>query len=1802
MAWTALLKQVQVVALTSKVVSSESLYGYLTARLAIFNFQPSLPNLNVCSGQDDGSGEVDCSSDDAGVRLLGSAGKRSDLSASAKDAGIAGHDDGIRRGETAEDWTGSDGLSAKQPHNVDSQLIGHLALALVYLPAAAGLLVCGLRRLSREENLGPGGLPGALGRPALHLRLLPVAVLLLDACLVGFTDAAAHFIHSHGALRVVLEGPCPADQPCTVPVGALGLLLLLYPVMFALLSFLQLARLRMAGRLKWSTQCRLFADPTSLAVSLRSPSFSVIGEARWRFAVLRWLFSPVELRCAVPLAGSDGGPVRVGDAERAPAALSSSLSPESWFLGDGDGAAEGGGGGRTSRADEGGPLLGEKSFLGPAGQGGGCWAGEERVGLLLWVERRSAALNVLRRQLSEAQENGTINDMRGVPILDRTGEPLSNLYQYCIYQFSWRPWMRRETEAIPGANPVFGWGRGNDPQERSGGVFAPWVPPADRIGGAERHAIDVWLARWHSDSELCERARAELKLLGWCRVEQDVEQEQAALLREMAIAVLQQTPMLDHRGFSNAETQEREGRFAAAVAECRRRGERLPWQAEVERLAPGEALGRIHGGLVDCSAPPPWASFAGDQAAFGVKRLHLRSRGAFGGSTSPASSGRAEARSSTALLSCRLSPQRLHLLGAWMPAFDFAIPCRNLRLPVREHWAPLFSSCSRPDAPAGHLFADALERIAAVLAVFAMQAQRDQQGAASVLLIWRGALYAWRLSSGGERQALHGASFAVCFLVWLSSRSESWLQIFLESCLLTGVSFLALLLGARALRRCCCPRSVDVPVYAAQPDLGNLPKPNYGIFEGTDATSDGAPLPVALVLPFLGFALHGECCPEPAALTDDRRFSACRKMLAVYEGLPGAGLSKPSLPLWLSEASRFERDVRQLLPVVTTRAQLAGREELRELMCTIHVVNHAGCPWSRLENDSFLSLFLPQGLDDVRIAGARETSSETTADEAWLERARLAPENPALIEHWRREVISWLYSEVGASESLEHTAWDKMLHGGGGGKGKRDAERLDEDSCVVPGLFSDDGLGAECLCHSRCWREGRVLHYVIESQELKSGLDWRPDPLGVHSAELLVRSDQTRPCLLRLAARSVVYRLRRGDGVEAGGIFAEWSEAPAKDFGDILEYEVPLFFLDHVEVNVAERRVSLHGRGGRDPRDVSALQTPSAVAPSMLPLTFIVSEEYAVIWDEVVRRNRMTSRLMQIEGYVGPVTEHRCLPGVLCRDGADGEQLWGNFWSYSGAWARHVYHGYGVLRDSRKNVVYDGEWQDGLRHGEGTLHFSQSAVKRSYAGQWAHDEFRGRGELRVAESSLPTLRVMNPLAIMRYRGRFEVSSRRAPVLPDLSRIEAERQDELVEAYFPMRMPGGLQGEGIGGIEGEEYDGDSGANPAMLQQSGQPPRDLALEFYGKDGNDLRHCGPDSECEILYTDGTRYAGACLAGAIPHAESAVMTEPNGLRYEGGFRDGIRAGGQGVITLPNGICFEGQFASPGGYREGSGVLTVPEAVAPDFGFLKYEGNYIAGLRHGAGRLETLGGSLYVGQFESNRRHGLGKMTEAGGRMYEGPWREDHPVAGEGVILYTHGFEYVGEVGDGATRNGEGKLNEGSSLIYSGQWQDDLPHGDGQLFLPGGLYEGQFARGKREGLGRFTYAIVSSEMERSYVGEWVRDRQHGTGTYIDEYGYTLADVDFENGRPTIPMRPPPRGLKEKLIGKRGPKSFLPLDAPPCPFDRWPMATDVCRTRGQLPAREPAAIRCIDEGSGFAHGRSRAAHLGLEGAQGMRWT
>ena len=294
------------------------------------------------------------------------------------------------------------------------------------------------------------------------------------------------------------------------------------------------------------------------------------------------------------------------------------------------------------------------------------------------------------------------------------------------------------------------------------------------------------------------------------------------------------------------------------------------------------------------------------------------------------------------------------------------------------------------------------------------------------------------------------------------------------------------------------------------------PEPHFGLFQAVDFVSEteksqssggtiplpasalpaGKPaLPLSFVCPVVGLVLHGAQSPElggPAVegpSSNERRIAGIRKRLVLFEACP-SGLTDVTdvVDAEVRQMKRYKERIQNVIPLAVTREQLVAAQEIPQLVATIQVVNHLGDPKRcRIENDSFLSLYMPWGLDSRTPAMISQPSKKIRSDGSpggWKQWRNETTESTALIDAWKAEVSKWLDDEL-ATGLVEHGNLDFMFFAG---NPQRGAFKEEVDKLLSPGIFTDECLGHTRFSDSRSGVFSKIID-IIQNPKIDSKMD-----------------------------------------------------------------------------------------------------------------------------------------------------------------------------------------------------------------------------------------------------------------------------------------------------------------------------------------------------------------------------------------------------------------------------------------------------------------------------------------------------------------------------------------------------------------------------------------------------------------------------------------------------------------------------------------------------------------------------------------
>ncbi|CAE7414463.1 unnamed protein product, partial [Symbiodinium sp. CCMP2456] len=151
---------------------------------------------------------------------------------------------------------------------------------LASLPPAFLLLALGCLEASWEERLLRKSQLRGLGLRGLRIKALPLALILLDVGLLGLAESSKAFL-PNTAVKVSIFGPGRLLISGVLSASMLRWLCWGVALGFCGFGAAQLLRLQLSGLLCWSPKLGKFADPTTLAVTLRDSAYPRPAATAW---------------------------------------------------------------------------------------------------------------------------------------------------------------------------------------------------------------------------------------------------------------------------------------------------------------------------------------------------------------------------------------------------------------------------------------------------------------------------------------------------------------------------------------------------------------------------------------------------------------------------------------------------------------------------------------------------------------------------------------------------------------------------------------------------------------------------------------------------------------------------------------------------------------------------------------------------------------------------------------------------------------------------------------------------------------------------------------------------------------------------------------------------------------------------------------------------------------------------------------------------------------------------------------------------------------------------------------------------------------------------------------------------------------------------------------------------------------------------------------------------------------------------------------------------------------------------------
>lgn len=437
-------------------------------------------------------------------------------------------------------------------------------------------------------------------------------------------------------------------------------------------------------------------------------------------------------------------------------------------------------------------------------------------------------------------------------------------------------------------------------------------------------------------------------------------------------------------------------------------------------------------------------------------------------------------------------------------------------------------------------------------------------------------------------------------------------------------------------------------------------------------------------------------------------------------------------------------------------------------------------------------------------------------------------------------------------------------------------------------------------------------------------------------------------------------------------------------------------------------------------------------------------------------------------------------------------------------------HGHGKVVVDKVHTVYEGEFCQGKRHGQGTSFYRDGSVE--YTGRWEHDHKSGADGKLFQETGE-----------LLYHGDFR---------EDLYHGSGTSYCHGRLAYKGEWKAGEYDGVGV------LYDPEEGhvcfvGNFSQGWRHGQGMEftaDGLTSYSGEFEHGFKH-GPGKQW-VFDDEGTLqevYEGSWEEG-FREGHGSSKNAAKVILYDGGWKNGMRHGIGTEYNDSGFMVYEGDYR--GGKRQGLGTHLFDMQMCQDINqvqFQKYHGSFHDNHFHGQGTLESITVDLnsflndntsyrsqctvYDGSWCKGLRHGSGKQTELGTlQVYEGSFELDKRhgfgtvFSAQGTILYQG--EFYQDV-----KQGTGKLYE-HVLLDDTLDPEDTRCNEHQHRL---LYMGEFSKDRAHGHGvEYTYVEEESNLlqwQVRYTGEFRDGQRHGKGEEVDFEGRRLFDGLYECGR-----------------------------------------------------------------------------------------
>ena len=464
-------------------------------------------------------------------------------------------------------------------------------------------------------------------------------------------------------------------------------------------------------------------------------------------------------------------------------------------------------------------------------------------------------------------------------------------------------------------------------------------------------------------------------------------------------------------------------------------------------------------------------------------------------------------------------------------------------------------------------------------------------------------------------------------------------------------------------------------------------------------------------------------------------------------------------------------------------------------------------------------------------------------------------------------------------------------------------------------------------------------------------------------------------------------------------------------------------------------------------------------------------------------------------------------------------------------------------------TCYEGQWNNGLRHGHGTLTTlsgkDKSIVGVVVKGTFVRGRIHGKATLIYPEGDkyigLVERGQPNGEGIMYWTDSSSFEGEFVAGTPCGKGIYRDSNGELSGCFgiAGVSGPGSKmwkihKSEVTMDICGKNNSGKTGSSSTNTNKNtntntqddegkeNEKPEDwVEMKYVGQLMDDKMH-GPGTLC---WPDGRVYSGHFVQDQIEGQGTMRWkdafaeqhnTQPDGVRHEntyiGSFHNG-RFEGQGKLIFADGAIYKGCFKD--GLFHGKGdfmgclppqkeqkeetieVSNVLDTSNNEEKRMRITGKWRHGKPDGVVEIDfdqVHGGGTYRGEVTRGMFSGKGTRVWLNGNIFIGQWE-------------TCGSSGGGGGGGGGSGGGGGDGVHKGLLMHA----DDrgTMHGRGSyLYSNGCQYVGEFEHGVRSGSGKQIW--TSGHL---YVGDWKHDAPHGFGMFVDGTSSVSLSGQWNHGR-----------------------------------------------------------------------------------------